>query len=301
MSRPLRGAARDADHRPFALVLAGGGARGFAHVGVLRGLESLGYRPSAVVGVSMGAVVGACWSLREEDWYRALLAMDTSAFPRPLKTRDPDVSTWRDRLFSWIASARAGWDMFVGWGVGAPAVSAGEAVLRDVTAGRRLEEGRVPLAVSATDLRSGGRVVMTSGDAVEALYASSALAGVLPPRPHEGHLLADGAYADVAPVDVARSFGFPIVLAVDPGQSLETHDPHTGYEALLRAVEISQLTHAHLRFAEADLVLQPPFRRTIDTLEFSARRECVAAGLRAVRGRRREISRLLRSGAESRP
>lgn len=135
--------------------------------------------------------------------------------------------------------------------------------------------------------------MITSGDAAEAVYASAALAGVLPPRHHGDHLLADGAYADVAPVDVARGFDLPVVLAVDPSQSLQSHEPRTGYEALLRAVEICQLTHAHLRFAQADLVLRPPFRRTIDTLEFGARRECVAAGVRAVRQRRQELSTLL--------
>lgn len=280
------------EHRPFALVLAGGGARGFAHVGVLRGLERLGYAPSALVGVSMGALVAAGWALRD-DWYPVLMGMETHAFPRPLRPRD-GTGSWRERYRSWIAFARAGRDMFLGWGVGAPAVAAGEAMLRHVTAGRRLEDGRVPVAVAATDLRSGARVVLTSGDAAEAVYASAALAGVLPPRPHGDHLLADGAYADVAPVDVARGFDLPVVLAVDPSQSLQSHEPLTGYEALLRAVEICQLTHAHLRYAEADLVLRPPFRRTIDTLEFNARRECVAAGVRAVRQRRQELWTLLR-------
>lgn len=279
-------------HRPFALVLAGGGARGFAHVGVLKGLETLGLVPSALVGVSMGAVVAAGFGLRE-DWYSVLLGMDTRAFPRPLGTRSVGPPSGRERLLSWLAFARAGWDMFVGWGVGAPAVPAGEAMLHRVTKGRNLEESRIPLAVSATDLRSGCRVVLTSGNAADAVYASVALAGVLPPRPRGGELLVDGAYADVAPVDVARSFGFPVVLAVDPGQSLQARDPKTGYEALLRAVEVCQLTHAHLRFAQADLVLRPPFRRTIDTLDFDARRECVAAGLRAVRRSRKELETLL--------
>ena len=279
-------------HRPFALVLAGGGARGFAHVGVLKGLGRLGLVPSALVGVSMGAVVAAGFALRE-DWYPVLLGMDTRAFPRPLGIRSVGPLFGRERLLSWVAFARAGWDMFVGWGVGAPAVPAGQAMLHRVTKGRNLEESRVPLAVSTTDLRSGRRVVLTSGNAAEAVYASAALAGVLPPHRRGRELLADGAYADVAPVDVARSFGFPVVLAVDPGQALQPLDPKTGYEALLRAVEVCQLTHAHLRFAQADLVLRPPFRRTIDTFDFDARRECVAAGLRAVRRSRKELETLL--------
>ncbi len=282
------------DHRPFGLVLAGGGARGFAHVGILLGLENEGLLPTALVGVSMGAIVAASWSLRD-DWYEVLMGIDTRAFPQPLSPRAGTRVSWPDRCRSWLALARAGWDMFVGWGVGAAAVPAGQAVLHQVTRGRNLEEGRVPIAVCSTDLRSGQRVVIDSGDAAEALYGSAALAGVVPPQRREGQLLADGAYADVAPVDVARRLGPRVVLAVDPGQSLQTHEPRTGYEALLRAVEICQLTHAGLRFDQADLVLRPAFRRTIDTLEFGARRECVAAGIRAVRQSRGNLARLLKS------
>ncbi|MCB1055900.1 MAG: hypothetical protein KDD11_10370 [Acidobacteria bacterium] len=265
-------------------------------MGVLRGLESLGLVPAGLVGVSMGAVVAATWALRE-DWYRALVAMETSGFPRPLGSLPGERPGALDRLREWSGLARAGWDMFVGWGVGAPAVPAGEAALKDLTRGGRLEDGRAPVAVVATDLRSGGRVVLEAGDAAGALYASAAIPGVLPPQPRGDALLADGASADLAPVDVARGFGCPVVVAVDPGQSLQRHDPKTGFEALLRAVEICQLTHAHLRFEEADLVIRPSFRRTIDTLDFDARRECVAAGIRGVRARREDLLALLRSAS----
>lgn len=283
-------------HRSFALVLGGGGARGYAHVGVLRGLELLGLRPSALVGVSMGAVVAACWALRR-NWREALMAMDTDAFPSPLGAGAIGAPSWLRRWRSWLRTTRATWDMFVGWGVGSAAVPAGMQVLRKVIGGDRLEDARVPLAVVATDLRSGERVVLSSGDAAEAVYASAALAGVLPPQKRGDRLLVDGAYADIAPVDVAHGFGLPVVIAVDPGQALQTRKPRTGYEALLRAVEVCQMTHAHLRFAEADLVLRPQFRRTIDTLEFSARRECVGAGLLAVRRCRRDLATLLEADA----
>lgn len=78
----------------FSIVLAGGGARGFAHVGVLRALEVEGFRPEAIVDVSMGAVIGATCSLRS-DWYRALLDLDTSYFQDPLLFRgEGNVSPW---------------------------------------------------------------------------------------------------------------------------------------------------------------------------------------------------------------
>ena len=286
-------------YSPFTLVLGGGGARGFAHVGVLRGLEAYGLRPHAIVGVSMGAVVGVTYALRS-DWYCALLEMDTSAFPGPLHTHGATRRRLPDKVRASLTYLRAVKDLFSGWGVGERALDAGQSLLQTLTAGRNLEDARIPLAVSTTDLRSGHRYVFRTGKAAEAIYASSALAGIIPPLMHQERILADGAYADIAPIDVARAFASPIVIAVDPGQELEATEIRNGYQALMRAIEICHLRHADVRFAEADLVLRPAFQRTIDTLDFNARHVCIAAGLRAVREHRDDLVRLLTQSAASR-
>ncbi len=284
--------APSASRRSFALVLSGGGARGFAHAGVLRALEIYGPRPAALVGVSMGAVVAATYALRE-DWYPALLGMDTRGFPPPFRSRDPQAVSLRKRFGRLLAVFNASREMFWGWGVGTRSLTAGTRLLHDLTGGMSLEGGRLPVAVCATDLQSGERVVLRSGSAAQAAYASSALAGVLPPLRRDGGLLCDGAYADIAPIDVARSFGQPVVIAVDAGQPQPVSEIRNGFQALTRAIDICQLAHAHLRFDQANLVLHPRFRRVIDTLDFDARRECVAAGMKAVRRMRRELKRLL--------
>lgn len=279
-------------HRPFTLVLAGGGARGFAHVGVLRALEADGYHPSALVGVSMGAAVSVGYGLRE-DWYPALLAMDTGAFPAPMPTAEQQRDSLRLRLRARRLGARFAYRLLTGWGIGVPAREAGLRALRTLTLGRNLEDARLPVAVSTTDLRGGRRHVIRTGDAAEAVYASVALAGVLPPLERDGLLLADGAYADLAPVGVAREVGHPVVIAVDPGQALASAEVRNGLQALRRAVEVCNLSHAAAGFEQADLVLRPTFRRTIDTLDFAARRECVAAGARIVRAHRTVLAALL--------
>jgi NTE family protein len=285
-------------YKPFALVLAGGGARGFAHLGVLRALEAAGYRPAALVGVSMGAVVSAGYCLRP-DWYSATLAMDTSAFPAPMPTDQQQSASRRYRWRARWLRLRLVYGALTGWGVGVPARSAGIRALRTLTLGRKLDDARLPLAVCATDLRGGRRHVMRTGDASEALYASVALAGILPPLERDGLLLADGAYADVAPVDVARAFGHRVVIAVNPDQEPATADIRNGLQALQRAMEICNLSHAGARFRQADLVLNPLFRRSVDMLDFAARRECVAAGIRAVRAQRKIIAALLAPDAVS--
>jgi len=281
--------------RPFTLVLGGGGARGFAHLGVLRALEREGLRPSGIVGVSMGAVVGAIYAHRL-DWYRAVLEMDVSAFPAPVEASAVGSSGRGSGLRRVIAYLRVLEEMVRGWGPGTGARRAGLAELRKILGDGRLEGGRIPIVVSATDLKSGNRTVIRSGNAVDAVYASAALAGVLPPLQADDRLLADGAYTDLAPVDVARDLASGPVIAVDPGQQSHTGEIHNGFQAIMRAMEICHRQHAELRFGEADLVVRPRFRRRIDTLDFGARRECVAAGIRCVRTDRAAVRTLLRGG-----
>ncbi|WP_412070191.1 patatin-like phospholipase family protein [Rubrivirga sp. IMCC43871] len=283
-------------HKPFTLLLGGGGARGFAHVGVLRALEAEGLRPSAVVGVSMGAAVAAAYVLRD-DWYDAVLAIDTRTFPPP--PGDGTEASLFDRLRARRMGAEFALRLVTGWGVGVPAYDAGRQALATLTDGRDLAEARLPVAITATDLRTATRHVMRDGDAADAVYASSALAGILPPLERDGRLLSDGAYADPAPVDVAREIGPPLVIAVDAGQSRPALSIDNGFYALQRAAFITSRSHAAARFALADLTLRPDFQRAIHTLDFDARRECAAAGAWAVRTARPALAELLGTQARS--
>lgn len=252
----------------------------------------MGYHPSAIVGVSMGSVVGVTYALRD-DWYPALLTMDTSRFPGALK-RDPGKDRGLlSRIGRLATHLRVAYEFTAGWGIGAGSTSYGKRVLADLTQGRDLQDTRIPVVVCATELASGSRVVLRSGPASEAVYASSALAGVLPPAISAERQLVDGVYADIAPIDVARSFDTDLVLAVDPAQELAPKHVDNGLQAMLRAVEICQIRHAELRFAESDFVLRPRFERTIDTLDFGARRDCIAAGIQVVRRTADELSDLL--------
>lgn len=282
-------------HRPFALVLAGGGARGLAHAGVLRALEHQGLAPTAIVGVSMGAIVGATYVLNP-DWYRALLAADVASIPGIAHETGAQRAT---RLRAILASGRAIRHLLLRWGALTPARPAIEAVLETLTLGKRIEEARIPFAAVATDLASGRRAVLTSGSAVEAVYASSALAGILPPVARDGALLADGCYADVAPIDVARALvgDGGAVIAVNPSPGVPSPSPRNGLQAILRAMDVSVQHHALVRFGQADLEIRIRLPFPIATIDFSHQRLCVAAGMRAVRAQRAELTALLASPA----
>jgi NTE family protein len=291
---PRSDAAATTAHRPFALVLAGGGARGLGHAGVLRALEHEGLAPAAIVGVSMGAIVGATYVLNP-DWYRALLAADVATIPGIAQETGAQRAT---RLRAILASGRAIRHLLLRWGALTPARPAIEAVLETLTLDKRIEDARIPFAAVATDLVSGRRAVLTSGPAAEAVYASSALAGVLPPVARDGALLADGCYADVAPIDVARALvGRGAVIAVNPSPGVPSPPPRNGLQAVLRAMDVSVQHHALVRFAQADLELRIRLPFPIATVDFSHDRLCVAAGIRAVRAQRAELRALLTSPA----
>jgi len=276
-------------HRPFALVLAGGGARGLAHAGVLRALEHEGLAPAAIVGVSMGAIVGATYVLNP-DWYRALVAADVASIPGMAHETGEQRAT---RLRAIFASGRALRHLLLRWGALTPARPAIEALLETLTLGKPLDDARLPFAAVATDLASGRRAVLTTGPAAEAVYASSALAGVLPPVARDGALLADGCYADVAPVDVARSLGGGLVIAVNPSPGVPPTPPRNGLQAVLRAMDISVQHHALVRFGQADLEIRIRLPFPVATVDFAHQRLCVAAGVRAVRAQRSELAALL--------
>ncbi|MFQ5487354.1 MAG: patatin-like phospholipase family protein [Gammaproteobacteria bacterium] len=251
-------------HRPFALVLPGGGVRGLAHAGILKGMEYYGWRPSAIVGVSMGAIVAATYGLNA-DWYRALVNMDTRDFPGPPVASSADL---RERIRALLASERALREMLLGWGVGSRSLKQGQALLAALTQGCNLEEARLPLAVVATELRSGRRMILRQGPAAQMVYASAALPGILPPLKHEDALLSDGTYVDNAPVDVARDFGVEVVIAVDTTQINNHLVIRNGLQAMMRAMEICHHSHSQLRFKKADFVLRPDYPFAIEYLFF---------------------------------
>ncbi len=272
----------------LGLVLSGGGARGYAHVGVLKALNHLGIYPDVIVGVSMGAVVGATYALND-DWFGALVDMDISGFPPLPKFAEPGVFNFVKNL---RVSQRAITGMYFGWGVGQPTVEWGRQVLSNLTLNKRLEAGRIPVFATATDVSSGERVVLGTGPAADALYASAALAGILPPAEIDGRILIDGGYCDLAPVDVARQAGADVVIVVDAATNLEAKTPTNGLQAMFRAIEICQNAHTHLRFKQADMIIHPVIDPPVGVLEFLTKRRCTASGARAVLSARADIRRL---------
>ena len=182
--------------------------------------------------------------------------------------------------------------MYFGWGVGQPTVEWGRAILTQLTLNKALDSGRIPVFATASDLVSGKRVVFETGPATDALYASAALAGILPPAEIDGRLLVDGGYSDLAPVDVVRHAGADVVIVIDAATNFVADRPTNGLQAMFRAIEICQNEHTYLRSTLADLTIRPMIDPPVGVLEFKHKRRCAAAGARAVLHLRPAIRKL---------
>ncbi len=196
----LRSVRPDAGRPPrVGVALGGGSARGYAHIGVLAALERRGIVPDVVVGTSFGAVVGALYALGHSP---AQLRLDAERLRRrDVLPRIVDLGLRHGALF---AGRRL------------------ESYFRDLVGDARIEELPRTLAVVATDVDSGERVVLRSGPLATALRASASLPGVFAPVPWGGRRLVDGGIG--APVPLATLDEFDVDVALGVGAGVEVRD-----------------------------------------------------------------------------
>jgi NTE family protein len=211
--------AQSACEGKLALVLSGGGAKGLAHIGVLRVLDSLGVRPDLVVGTSMGAIVGAMYASgytpnQIEDLARGLrlsqLFTSVPRTPRSLGERRPLV-VWEPGAVG-LRTGNSG-DRETG---------VNNALNLALLKGNLLARGDfdslpIPFRAVAADLRNRAQVVLANGDLVRAVRASMSIPLVFDPEPINGRYLIDGGLAANVPIAAARQAGATRVIVSDVG------------------------------------------------------------------------------------
>ncbi len=172
--------------RRIGLVLSGGGARGFAHIGVMRVLERAGIEPDVIAGTSMGAILGALYAsgLRANDLYELAVSL-----------------SWRDVI---DLSLQAG-------------VIKGERLHQFLAAHlpATFDELAKPLAVTTTDVETGEEVVLMKGDLVSAVRASSCYPGAFEPVEVDRRTLADGGIVNNLPVEALALLHADFAIASD--------------------------------------------------------------------------------------
>lgn len=213
-----------------ALVLAAGGPRGFAHVGVLRALDELGLRPDLIVGASIGALMGSALAAGLSIEQIEALAFDFDFY----------------RLARWSPTDGVKLD---GRGI--------SELLQQTLGVRRFDQLRTPLAVVATDAQLNAPAVFNQGEIGPAVQASCAIPRWFAPVRIRGRDFVDGDVSSPLPVNAARALGAQRVLAVDVAVHMDKPRPAEAQRYLDGDIAKRAQIDAEARLA--DLVLHPYF------------------------------------------
>lgn len=256
----------------FSLVLGGGGMKGLAHVGVLQALTERGATPACVIGSSVGALVGAAWSAGRSPEELREIAIH-------LRRRDVFVVAHADMAFKRLRS---------------PALFRREPLdklLHELVGDLTFRQLERPLIVSTVDINSGMQVFwglpgMDDVRVADAVFASCAMPGYLPPREIHGRYYVDGATVDNLPAATALTLGVELVVAVDVSASsafrADTQDE--GFAAVFsRATEIAMQTGLELRlqtWTTPPIYFMHPRVEHISPFSFEHLRELVEEGYR---------------------
>ena len=249
----------------IALVLGGGAARGFAHIGVIRVLEQEKIPIDLIVGTSVGSLIGAIYAYDVNSF-----ELEWSAF-----------TLERDDIFDYGL-------MTVFTGLGA---AKGEKLEEFVTTRvpiADIEDLKIPFAAVATDLNRGVRVVLDRGPLARAVRASCSIPVVFQPVEHQGGLLVDGGLLDNLPVSVARERGADIVIAVDISVNVENHDITNLIEVIVQSINIMAAENMRRRKQEADVLISPAVG-SVGMMDFGQKKLCMQAGIEATQKAMPEI------------
>nr|WP_256205663.1 patatin-like phospholipase family protein [Calditerricola satsumensis] len=250
----------------IGLALGAGGARGMAHIGVLKVLEERGIRPHCIAGSSMGSLVGVLYA---NDLNLSLLERLAIQLRR---------KHWLDMTVPKLG--------FV----------AGEKVkqlVRLLTHGKNLEDLSLPVAVVATDLERGERVVFRTGPIDQAVRASMSIPGIFVPERIDGRLYVDGAVTDRLPVDVVRDMGADFIIAVDVTPFQLSTRIQSIFDVIAQTIDILEKEVNQSRVLHADVVIRPDVGRFSSTA-FTNIAEIIAEGEKAARAMIDEIEEKLR-------
>ena len=251
----------------IGLVLGGGAARGFAHIGVIQALEEAGIRPDLVVGTSAGSVVAALFASGKDggELQKVAQSMDEAS-----------LSDWRFPFFK-------------------PGVLKGEALARFISGqvgGRLIQEMPLRLGVVATDLHSGQGVLFQRGDTATAVRASSAIPAVFQPVLIAGREYVDGGLVAPVPVQFARQMGAEVVIAVDISDAPQNSGALDTFQILMQTFSIMGKSINAFELRDADVVIKPSLSG-LSSASFASRAEAVAAGRQATVRWMEELRRVI--------
>lgn len=305
-------ATAEAEQQParpkIGLVLSGGGARGAAHIGIIKVLEQHRIPVDVVVGTSFGALVGGLYAAGRtaSELEQALLSVDWELALRSTAPREARSFRRKQDDGGFLVKLRVG-------------VKDGELRLPDGfiqnenirLALRQLlldepqevdfDELVVPFRAVAAELGTGQPVVLDRGNLVQSILASAAVPGVFPPVTIDGRRLVDGGIADNLPIDVARALGAEVLIVVDITTPPKASEEVSGINAVLDqmvAIMVYRTTQAQrASLGPGDILIEPELG-ALTTTEFARAHEAIPAGEAAARAAADRLKALALSEVE---
>jgi NTE family protein len=250
------------------LVLSGGGARGMAHIGVIRVLERERIPVDCIVGTSMGAVVGSLYAsgMTAAEIESGLRALDWNAMF--VDRIDRRVFTQRRKAEDRSLLAKGGFGLRDGKLTVPPSLFEGQRLAVALRAAllpsaniSRFDDLPIPYRAIGTDLETGDAVAMDHGDLVNAVRASMAVPGALAPVSYGDRSLIDGGVSLNLPVEVAQGWGAKRIIAVDIGAPLKKReqltDPFSITDQMVTALMLKETRRQRERLGTSDVLIIP--------------------------------------------
>ena len=247
----------------IGLVLGGGGARGLGHIGVLKALKKHSIPIHMVAGTSIGAVIGAMYAATlDPHWIENKFKefIDSEAYKRIglhrlVPTSQPNSSIFqtaatymKNQIIINLANDR----------LGILKQERLSEIIEFLLPVKTFGELKIPFSCLAVDLNSGEDVVFNSGNLIEAIVASSAIPGYIPPIEKDGMLLTDGAVSCPVPVKTVRKMGADFRISVDVGLNhFEPLENPNLLQVLGRAEQITSTRLGEVKSEKADITIRP--------------------------------------------
>lgn len=258
---------KNAEQPVIALVLGSGGARGYAHIGVIEVLEQHGIRPDFIVGTSAGSIVGSVYASGKTAAELREIALQLKAND----IRDVDLSLK---------------GFFNGQKV--------EDYINQQVRGMPLQQLKIPMYVVATELKNGKQTVFNYGNTGQAVRASVSIPSMFKPTKIGEIEYVDGGLVSPVPVQVARDLGADIVIAVDIlAQPVHTETSNV-WGLFNQNINIMQGRLAATELKSADIVIQPDLREKAHIFDVKGREMTIQAGVDAAQAKLADVQAVIK-------
>ncbi len=277
--------------KKIGLALGGGGARGLAHLGVIKVLYEHDIKPDLIVGTSIGAIIGAmlaCGGTVEAVLERVEAYFNCDCFKKIRfdTFNEENGQTENDGLLdalSHIIRRKLFFNISLNRHQSYIGLEDYQENINALIDDLDIRDTKIPLAIVCTDIHAGEAVLLTKGPLREAVAASAAIPGIFPPIDFEGRTLVDGGWVDQLPAGPCRRLGADLVIGVDVARELELeYSLESGLDIIRRTNSITRTILTRLQSREADIIITPEVG-SLSWTRFDCTDECIKLGEAAAR------------------